>query len=184
MPKVSAEHVESRREQILHGARRCFARWGYEGATVPRLEREIKLSHGAIFNYYRSKLDLFFELASRDHARFDAIWERDGFDALARAIAEEDPGWLGVYLEFHRLLRTNPALLKRWRRRVAADSKSELGWLEQERQAGRLRNDVAVETLFAFLHTLLDGLVLARTAGAELDVEPLVALAREAIAPR
>jgi AcrR family transcriptional regulator len=184
VPKVSREHVEARREQILDGARRCFARWGYEGATVPRLEREVKLSHGAIFNYYRSKRDLFFELASRDHARFDAIWEEEGFEALARAIAQEDPAWLGVYLEFHRLLRTDPALLRRWRRRVAADSKSEVGWLERERRAGRIRNDVPVETLFAFLHTLLDGLVLARTAGAELDVEPLVALARETIGPR
>src|ERR1051326_521888 len=65
MPKVSAEQVEARREQILSGARRCFARWGYDGATVPRLEKEIGLSHGAIFNYYRSKLDLFVALARR-----------------------------------------------------------------------------------------------------------------------
>ena len=53
MPKVSREHVEARRAQILEGARRAFARFGYEGATVPRLEREIDLSHGAIFSYYR-----------------------------------------------------------------------------------------------------------------------------------
>lgn len=184
MPKVSVEHVEARREQILGGARRCFARWGYEGATVPRLEREIRLSHGAIFNYYRSKLDLFFELASRDHARFDAIWEQQGFEALARAIAEEDPAWLGVYLEFHRLLRTDSALRRRWHRRLARDAKEELSWLGRERAAGRIRDDVPPDAIFRFLHTLLDGLVLARTAGAELDVAPLVALARAAIAPR
>src|SRR5690349_15279119 len=110
MPKVSAEHAVARREQILGGARRCFARFGYEGATVPRLEREIGLSHGAIFNYYGSKLELFYELAHRDHARFEAVWEDEGFDALAKAIAGEDPAWLGVYLEFHRLLRTDARL--------------------------------------------------------------------------
>ena len=184
MPKVSAEHVEARRAQILEGARRCFARWGYEGATVPRLEREIGLSHGAIFNYYRSKLELFFELARRDHARFDAIWTEYGFEALARTIAHEDPGWLGVYLEFHRLLRTNAALAKRWRRQVAADAPEHAGWLARERAAGRIRSDLPEAALFAFLHTLLDGLVLARTAGTGLDVEPLVAIVRETLSPR
>jgi AcrR family transcriptional regulator len=184
MPKVSAQHVEARRVQILEGARRCFARWGYEGATVPRLEREIGLSHGAIFNYYRSKLDLFFELARRDHARFDAIWTEQGFETLARAIAGEDPAWLGVYLEFHRLLRTDAALARRWRRQVAADDRGHPGWLARERREGRIRDDVPAETLFSFLHTLLDGLVLARTAGVELDVEPILALVRETLAPR
>jgi AcrR family transcriptional regulator len=184
MPKVTPEHAEARREQILDGARRTFARWGYEGATVPRLEREIGLSHGAIFNYYRSKLDLFYELARRDHARFEEVWGAHGFEQLARAIATEDPAWLGVYLEFHRLLRTDASLARRWRSKRVKDDHADVGWLERERQAGRIRTDLPAETLFAFLHTLLDGLVLARTSGAELDVEPVVALVRETLAPR
>jgi len=52
MPKISEERKTERREQILEGARRCFAEHGYEGATVVRLEREIGLSRGAIFNYF------------------------------------------------------------------------------------------------------------------------------------
>ena len=183
MPKVSAEHTEARREQILDGARRCFARWGYEGATVPRLEREIGLSHGAIFNYYRSKLDLFFELARRDHSRFDAIWRERGFEALAREIADEDPAWLGVYLEFHRRLRTDAALARRWRRSVQLHPPAP-GWLERERAAGRIRADVSERTLELLLQTLLNGLVLERTSGAELDVGPLVALIHELLLPR
>jgi hypothetical protein len=58
------------------------------------------------------------------------------------------------------------------------------GWLERERAAGRIRDDVSEKTLFSLLHTLLDGLVLARTSGAELDVEPLVALVHELLLPR
>jgi AcrR family transcriptional regulator len=184
VPKVSQDHVDARRAQILEGARRCFARWGYEGATVPRLEREIGLSHGAIFNYYRSKLDLFYALARGDHARFEGIWEQEGFEALAETIAAEDPDWLGVYLEFHRLLRTDAALARRWRNRRAGDEPEEEQWLERERKAGRIRSDFSEATIFAFLHTLLDGLVLARTAGAELDVKPIVKLALESITPR
>lgn len=50
----------------------------------------------------------------------------------------------------------------------------EEGWLERERAVGRIRDDVSEKTLFSLLRTLLDGLVLARTSRAELDVEPLV----------
>lgn len=156
---MSAEHVEARREQILAGARRAFARWGYDGATVPRLEEEIGLSHGAIFNYYDSKLDLFLALARRDHERFHTIWHEQGFDGLARHIASADPEWLSVYLELHRRLHTDPELRKRWR----AEPFRPLS----ERDA--------------FAHTILNGLVFARAAGAAIDVEPIVRLAKKVL---
>ena len=34
MPKVTQEHLDARRAQILDGARRAFAEHGYDGATV------------------------------------------------------------------------------------------------------------------------------------------------------
>ena len=36
MPKISDERRAERLEQILEGARRCFAENGYEGATVAK----------------------------------------------------------------------------------------------------------------------------------------------------
>ena len=164
MPKVSAEHVEARKEQILRGARRCFARWGYDGATVPRLEEAIGLSHGAIFNYFPSKLDLFVALAVEDHERFHRLYADIGFAGLARHIAEADPAWLSVYLELHRRLNTDPALRKAWRKAVRATEEP--------------HEHTPAE---AFAHTLLDGLVFARAAGSEIDVEPIIALARKAL---
>ena len=65
---MSQEHLDARRAEILEGARRAFARYGYQGATVARLEAEIGLSRGAIFHYFDSKLDLFVELAVQDRA--------------------------------------------------------------------------------------------------------------------
>lgn len=183
MPKVSPDYVEARREQILAGARRCFARWGYEGATVPRLVEAIGLSHGAIFNYYPSKLDLFFDLAVRDHDRLERVWEEEGFAALVRVVAAEDPDWLAVYLEFNRLLRTEPKLASRWRRSARSSDRSRPEWLDRERDAGRIRSDVPRETLFVFLHTLVDGLALLRTSGAKIDVEPLIEFVAGALAP-
>ena len=87
MPKVSREHVEARRAQILEGARRAFSRYGYEGATVARIEEETGLSRGAIFNYFDGKLDLFVAARARrepalhrarDRARRRRRHPRDG----------------------------------------------------------------------------------------------------------
>ena len=162
MPKVSREHVEARRAQILEGARRCFARWGYDGATVPKLEREIGLSHGAIFNYFPTKLDLFVALAREDHERFHEIWHRLGFAGLARHIAEADPAWLSVYLDLHRRLHTDAALRKKWRAMHLEEP--------PPKSPGR-----------ALALTILNGLVFARGSGAAIDVEPIVRLAEKLV---
>src|SRR5215211_9432461 len=52
MPRLTETEKETRRRRVLDGARRCFAHHGYEGATVVRLEAEIGLSRGAIFNWF------------------------------------------------------------------------------------------------------------------------------------
>ena len=82
----------ARRERILEGARRCFARYGYEGATVVRLEQEIGLSRGAIFNWFGSKEELFFELAARDNERLIGVYVEEGFEAIFDALLEGRPG--------------------------------------------------------------------------------------------
>src|SRR5215211_1307211 len=99
MPKVSEEHKEQRRAAILEGARTCFARHGYEGATVARLEQETGLSRGAIFNYFENKEALFVALAVESSERLGRIWLEQGFRALLEAVAQEDPEWLSVQLE-------------------------------------------------------------------------------------
>ncbi|MGH3495310.1 MAG: helix-turn-helix domain-containing protein, partial [Sciscionella sp.] len=62
MPRVSQDHLDARRRQILDGSRACFARYGYEGATVRRLEDATGLSRGAIFHHFRDKESLFLAL--------------------------------------------------------------------------------------------------------------------------
>ena len=99
MPKVSDAHREERRRQILDGARRAFARHGYEGATVSRLEEETGLSRGAIFSYFPNKWELFFALATEDQRDIGALWLEEGFEGVVRRIGAEDPEWAGVYLE-------------------------------------------------------------------------------------
>src|SRR6185369_11641686 len=90
VPRVSAAQLEARRQSILAGARACFARYGYEGATVKRLEEEIGLSRGAIFHHFRDKESLFLAVAEDDAVAMVDTVARDGLvqvmrDLLGRA---------------------------------------------------------------------------------------------------
>ncbi len=80
MPRVTDDHLAARRRQILDGARRCFAEYGYDKATVRRLEQTIGLSRGAIFHHFRDKDTLFFELAREDAERMADVASREGSD--------------------------------------------------------------------------------------------------------
>src|SRR5215210_6312166 len=133
MPKVSDEHVEARREQILEGARRAFARHGYEGATVTRLEEEIGLSRGAIFNYFPDKWSVFFELAARDQHELLTMLVDEGIDATLRHLTTESPDWMAVYIEVTRHLRTNPGLMEEFRQRGGRELEQRVSeWLKAQ----------------------------------------------------
>jgi AcrR family transcriptional regulator len=165
VPKVSEEHRERRREEILDAARRCFARHGYEGATVARLEEETGLSRGAIFNYFPTKEAIFIALVERDQERFGRVWLEQGYEAAVRAITEEEPAWLAVYLESARRLRTDPHF-KQLRREAGAPIERALDeWLSHARARGEVRDDLPAETLGTFLGIVIDGLAVRAAAG-------------------
>jgi AcrR family transcriptional regulator len=184
VPKRSEDHLEARRKQILDGARRTFSRYGYSGATVSKLEEEIGLSRGAIFNYFPSKLDLFFALATADQARVIEAWLERGFPALLHEIAGESPDWLGVYVEHVRRLRTDAKLRERWQARNVEFDRRALEHMQDLQKRGEVRDDLLPEEIGQFLGLVLDGIALQTSAGFPVDVEPILHLVADAIAPR
>jgi AcrR family transcriptional regulator len=174
VPKISQEQLDVRRREILAGARACFARHGYEGATVRRLEAETGLSRGAIFHHFRDKESLFLAVAEDDAATTVATVSEHGLvqvmrDLLANAAEPEVAGWLGTQLEVSRRLRTDPQFAKRWAVRSEAVAAATRERLERQRKAGVMRTDVPVSTLAQFLELAYDGLVLHLAMGRPAD---------------
>ena len=174
MPRVSADQLEARRQQILAGARACFARHGYEGATVRRLEEEIGLSRGAIFHHFRDKESLFLAVAEDDAAAMVATVARNGLVQVMRDLLDraadttgdgEVAGWLGSQLEVSRRLRTDHAFAQRWAARADAIAAATRERLTRQREAGVLRSDVDLAVLAQFLELAYDGLVLHLAMG-------------------
>jgi AcrR family transcriptional regulator len=184
---VSQDQLDARRQEILAAARACFARHGYEGATVRRLEEATGLSRGAIFHHFRDKDSLFLAVAEDDAATMVETVTRNGLvqvmrDLLARQDSPETAGWLGSQLEVSRRLRTDPEFAKRWAARSEAITEATRERLRRQRDAGVLRDDVPLDVLAQFLELAYDGLVLhlamGRPAG---DLDPVLDLVEEAV---
>ncbi len=167
MPKVSEDHLAARRRQILDGARTCFAEFGYDGATVRRLEAATGLSRGAIFHHYRDKDALFLALAHEDAERMADIAATQGLVQVMRDMLThpERFDWLGTRLEIARKLKNDADFRAQWTERSAELTAATLRRLEQQKQRGRLRDDVPTEVLLGYLDLVLDGLVTRLASG-------------------
>jgi len=184
VPKVTEEHLEARRAQILDGARHAFATYGYDGATVKRLEEATGLSRGAIFHYFENKNDLFVALAMEMNAHFGDVLMESGLDEAVRALANEDPEWLAVLIETESRLRHDEDFVRRLEAEAADAGPHLQKWFEDEQKAGRLRSDLSSIEIGRFTTSLLNGLALRVAGGDPFDIDSMLVLLNDAIRPQ
>jgi len=58
MPKLKPEELESRRQEIISGARACFLRNGFHQTTTDEICREASITPGGLYHYFASKDEL------------------------------------------------------------------------------------------------------------------------------
>lgn len=77
MPKVSQDHLENKRFQILMAAFKCFGRKGFHETSMREICDEADMSPGAVYNYFDGKKAIIRAIAekSRESARnlFNAV---------------------------------------------------------------------------------------------------------------
>jgi len=135
-PKVTEEHKEQRRRQILAAAERVFIRTGYEPATLKDIVEEAAMSRGWIYLYFQSKEDIFEALVEQfDHeanraleallAQPLSVWEMlEAMLAGQKAdLAGADTGLVPVFHEYFltgwRDAERRPRLVQRYAQGVA-----------------------------------------------------------------
>jgi AcrR family transcriptional regulator len=183
VPKVTQEHLDARRAQILAGARRAFAELGYEGATVARLEEATGLSRGAIFHYFEDKQAIFVALATDMNRRLGDTLIEHGLDETFRQMVDEGPEWLGVLIEVEGKLRHDPEFVRRMETQ-SVESGRLVDWFEERRQDGTFRDDVSALELAVHATMLINGLAL-RVAGQDpVDVDLTLRLLHDALKPQ
>ncbi|MFC4372534.1 TetR/AcrR family transcriptional regulator [Nocardia halotolerans] len=65
MPRVTEEHLERRRQQIIDAAQLCFARKGFHETSMQDVFAESGMSAGAVYRYFTSKNDIIAAMVAR-----------------------------------------------------------------------------------------------------------------------
>ena len=194
MPKISDLQRETRRQQILDAARRCFSRDGFHNTTTADIVRESGVSQGTLYLYFATKDDIILALADDRHQAEAYV------SALAQS--EQDPiEGLSLLLELH-----GESLVDR--QRLDARRVGVLGWAEALRNpvvhenitgniasvrreiarllargqaAGQIRTQLDAEAVAQVLIAIFQGLTLSATLRGDTDLTGVGPVVREMI---
>lgn len=67
---------ETRREEILEAAMKCFSKKGYHDTTIDDIIKGSGLSKGAIYWYFKGKRDIFIFLIEQHLQKDNILWEK------------------------------------------------------------------------------------------------------------
>ena len=187
--KVTPEHLEARRGQIVLAALTCFGRKGVNGATMRDIAGEAGLSTGVLYRYFRDKealIEAITELATGQQSRFitelgtgsaEEAQNRlvDGLFGLLDQPEAEIFARLGAGLYGHALDSEETRLL------LLADLNAFRGaWallVQRWQREGAVDSQVDPDGVARVVSAMLQGLLLQRSLDPTIDLGP----AREAV---
>ena len=82
---------QAHRREILEAAERVFVRKGYHGATVEEIAQEAEFAVGTLYNFFKSKEEMYAEVIRKIAEDFQDVFERQ---VLTRDRPEEAIGAL------------------------------------------------------------------------------------------
>jgi AcrR family transcriptional regulator len=194
MPKITDVQRETRRQQILDAALRCFSRGGFHATTTADIVRESGVSQGTLYLYFATKDDIVVALAD----------DRQQGEAFVGALAkgEQDPVeglWLLIALHGRGLTDPQRADARRvgiqgWGEALRnprirqstleglARVRAAIGQLvESGKRSGQFRPDVDAEAVARTLIATFQGLLLQVSWGEPFDLAACGRLMREMI---
>ncbi len=121
------------RTEILKAAQRAFRKWGLRKTTMEDIAREARKGKSTLYYYYRSKEDIFFEVARLEIARILTLAR----EAVARVDTPSEKFRMYVFTALSEMrtlmtlysivrgeIRGDPELLARLRREYDSDEAS------------------------------------------------------------
>jgi AcrR family transcriptional regulator len=182
-----------RREEILAGAKRCFARDGFHATSMRDIYRACGLSPGAVYNHFASKEEIVRALgeaalreAEAQRAALEAI--EDPIEALRlfaagtreALVREED---LLLQLQLAGESARNEAVAEFSRLAFDAARETVAGLIGRAQQAGHLDPLLDADALSRVLIGIFQGVVMQTAIGVAPPRERQIEAIRALIAP-
>ncbi|GAA1627270.1 TetR/AcrR family transcriptional regulator [Georgenia ruanii] len=199
MPRVTAEHRATRREQILQAAFRCVARSGFQGMTMADVIGESGLSAGAVYGYFRGKRELLLAIADRAIGSIDEVFHgllgdgaaphpadvlRAALEALM-AVGDDDVDLTVVTVQAWAEAVRGGEVRELLRPRVARLREQWAEVMRRHQAAGHLAADADPEEAAQAMVGLVPGFILQRLMLGDLTVESFTRGVRQLLdAPR
>lgn len=73
MPKLRLQDVERKQKKIEDAALRVFTRLGFHGTSVRDIAKEAQVSIGNLYNYYRTKEEIFTTIIQRYESHMEKL---------------------------------------------------------------------------------------------------------------
>ena len=200
MPKISDAKRESRRQEILDAALRCFSRDGFHNTTTADIVRESRISQGALYLYFKTKDEIIVALADDRHQG----------DAYVNALAQSEPDPIqglsllletyGRSLEDERRLDIRRVGVQGWGEALRnptvhasavqgmnAVHAAIIDLIERGQANGEFRHDAEPDAVARILMATFQGLNLQSCLGQSIDLHAigkmLTAMLRGALSP-
>lgn len=177
MPKVSHQHKEQRRLEIITAGKKVFIQKGYEAATMQDVIEEVGLSRGAVYSYFSNKEDLFLSvLEVMDHHNFLEL-ERDiqktpsvwtfflkllkGYHYESNDEEHRSIGWVAAQNEYFYSVRHIPEKRQFIKERYEQYVKLFSNYIEKGVQKKEFHPIFPNDTIVRYMFTFTDGMNMA-----------------------
>jgi AcrR family transcriptional regulator len=187
MPRVSQEHLDARRRQIVEAALRCFARNGIHPTSMQDIFAEASLSAGAVYRYFPTKESLVAAVVEKvlgmsqsavdpTHEGNDAAQGIEGvLDRLLSVFGDPGPAdeqaRYGLVLQIWAEAIRSPQVGDALRASTARLRAIVVDRIVSAQAAGELRPDVDPFALSRAVTALFEGYAFQRALDPEIDTE-------------
>lgn len=186
-PKVSQEHKEKRRNEIIEAARTIFIKKGFELTTMHDVVEQSGMSRGGVYQYFSNTEDMMRAILDKGENEFtgqkDRLYEKYTTSwAVLEAVADAhdhvtlDPIGLTIYEYFVAGLRgLNTGRVDYMKKRLETIKGFYMDVIEKGIADGEFNPVQKPEVIASFIMIMADGIVLHRNLDREMaDVKGLV----------
>ena len=183
-PKVSEQHLEERRNQIMDAAVRRFSTDGFHQTTMDDICSEADMSKGALYRYFTSKEDIVAAMYERsinqEASMMEEVLDQDGSIAVLVDLTEglyaklaepaaRDGYRLAVQLWAEAM--TNPRIYELQMQECELWLPVLTGIIREGQRRGEINEDLDSEFVPLVIGAMFMGIVLQKAWNADVDVD-------------
>lgn len=173
MPKIVPGYSDAAKAKVADAAMKVFAEKGYQETTMDDIAKELGVTKGALYHYYRLKVDILKEIYDRSHRAVRNFFHKslkdsdpiDGLQGLFDLATGSFKEFIPVQLEILSFATQDEEVRKVIMKDYEEDLAITESYLRSLIKKGKIRGDVDPRFLAASLQALSLGMLFVNILG-------------------